>query len=326
MILRRAIFQERTEVFMPQNVITKRRRKKQHTAYKQKTNHFLLTIISLIGLILCLSVYIHIEKGEYYINKAATYILQNNTEQSAQMMTRLNQIQIDLYKTKDRRTLFEVACKAGNVELAKQLCNQRVLKHSYSNYVYEIALNTAIFDANLLYKIIYNRAKDDNGVLSNEKAMDLFSQYTVDIVNLFSVKKDPAWRKSAEEFLVNNTKNVNQETVQTLFLSAAKEDLVKLFATIYQNNNGPQLMQIKNDQGMTAWELAVKHGSLKIQKKIRALDPNEKDKEKNPDISGMIANPPTNDAQHPLVEDFDALTAEIDAMSKEFDLGNNFGF
>ena len=63
---------------------------------------------------------------------------------------------------------------------------------------------------------------------------------------------------------------------------AAKADMDDLFYTIVHTNEGLYMLNTKNQDGDTPWNVAVKNGATGVQKVIRALEKEYEDA-KNPD-------------------------------------------
>ena len=68
----------------------------------------------------------------------------------------------------------------------------------------------------------------------------------------------------------------------TLLHEAAKADMDDLFYTIVHTNEGLYMLNTKNQDGDTPWNVAVKNGATGVQKVIRALEKEYEDA-KNPD-------------------------------------------
>lgn len=59
---------------------------------------------------------------------------------------------------------------------------------------------------------------------------------------------------------------------QSILHEAAKANMVELFSKVFYSKEGMSYMNMKNEENKTPWELAVKYGSIDVQRIIRKFD------------------------------------------------------
>lgn len=224
-----------------------------------------LLFITLITAIYCSIVIICISSQEEHIDKACQFI-KNNDNQNA--IVEINKIWFIDEVGLNRETTLMAACESGNGQMIQLLLKEG----ADPNYKINGKLSALEFYCNFGYNAGVKPLKQllDAGARQSifEKKPAVF--YLADRF----VEMDKSEKEEATEMailLLTNGAPLSYNG-ETLLHLAARADMAELFDQIIHTKNGIQLMNSKNKDGLTPWQVALNFGAVDVQQVIRGLE------------------------------------------------------
>lgn len=241
---------------------------------KKKIHFGLGFYIPLVIAFICALLLFVIVDQEEKIDNLKNAIEQNNTEAAKVYVDELININIP---GKNNKTALMLACEYGNGELIEYV----VQKGADVNY----APNGMPTPLELFCEKGYCAGPDALRTMFSAGLKQ--SKYTLQPA-IFTLANNFYWmddeqKEEATEVVIVLLKNgaplgYNDTTILHL---AAKADMDDLFYTVVHTQEGIYMLNAKNEDEQTAWEIAVKFGAINVQKVIRNLEQEYKDEQGN---------------------------------------------
>lgn len=263
------------------------------------------TIAAAIVLFVCSLLLFNIIVQEEHVDKACLAIENGN---SALAISEIEQIRnIDCVGS-NKQTVLMAACKTGNKELIQYIVNRGAdVNKSPRGHLTPLELFCAYG---------YEAGEDALWILLDAGVKQ--SSYTA----------QPAIFHLAENFywMDNNQKKIATEEAilllqkgaplrhkdNSLLHVAARSDMDDLFYTMVHSTEGLQLMSMRNSDGLTPWDVAVKNGATKVQKVIRDLEDEYRDDQGDLPNDEPLPSGPNVD----LPDDFIDVTTPDDSQNE----------
>ena len=261
-------------------------------------------IVGLIAVI-CSCILIYIIDQETYIDKACAAIEANDNDVAIQYLKKIKN-----YNSIGQRkeTVLMVACESGNAEIIAFLLTQDL----DVNY----CPNGALTPLELFCQTGYKAGID---------ALDLLLEYGVKQSNfsekpaVFYLAENLYWMEDeeriiAEELILSLMQNgapFGYKTT-TILHEITKADSADLFDILVHTTQGLALLNTKNSEGKTPWDISIQYGAVDVQRVIRFLE-EELRQEQNP---GDTGNWNDTDTWPDLWPDDDETIAENESVGE----------
>jgi ankyrin repeat protein len=263
---------------------------------------FIATLLAAI----CSITLLFIDHNETIVTLGCEAIAQEDNELAKQYIDRA--INIDGVGN-NKQTMLMTACDVGNSEMIIYLLNSGADANK--------TMPGHPTPLELFCQNGYNAGKRTLEILIRNGAKQ--KEYTIKpalfhLADNFYWMNDEQKKEATEEaiLLLQNGAPLEYDGTSLLHI-AAKSDMSDLFYTIVHTSQGLQLLTKQDTDGMTPWQVAVKNGSIDVQRVIRNLETEfEEEQNENTQQTDPIEPPSSDDLENEQLPTVDAPLGSID--------------